>query len=138
MAPVKFYILPLLFIIAVSGCREDIIPPNDPVTNVNEIVQRRTSNSYTFLINAKNISFSVVDQPGLNSYKTRLSLSVAEYGSGEANITVLSTDLVLKESKLDNNVTGTYTDITGLNPDIIKIICRNFTGQLKVQLTRIN
>jgi hypothetical protein len=47
---------------------------------------------------------------------TRLSLSVAAYGSGEANITVLSAELILNESKLENNVIGNETYITGLNP----------------------
>lgn len=135
MKPVLFLLL--VYITFAAGCREEIIPPNDPVTNENEIVQRRTSSSYTFIINAKNISFDVTDSPGLNSLNTRLTINVQNYKTGEADIRLFSAGEMLHSITITGNTTGKSKDIVGVNPYSVKIKCENFTGQLKVQLTRI-
>lgn len=135
MKPVLF--LFLVFVLFAAGCREEVIPPNDPVTNENEIVQRRTSSSYTFIINAKNISFDVTDAPGLNSLNTRLTVYVQNYKTGEADISLFSAGETLHSITLTGNTSGKSKDIIGVNPYSVKIKCANFTGQLKVQLTRI-
>jgi hypothetical protein len=127
----------LLFVFIIAGCREEVISPGDPVTNENEIVQRRTVSSYTFIINAKNISFDITDTSGLNSLSTRLTIYVENYKSGEADIGIFSAGKILHETTVSGNTNGSSTDIIGANPYIVKIKCENFTGQLKVQLTRI-
>lgn len=136
MKPGIIFILALFFLF-ISGCREEIIPPDDPVTNENEIVQRRTTSSYTFIINAKNISFNITDSPGLNSLSTRLTIYVENYKSGEADISLISAGEILHETTVSGNITGRSKDIIGVNPYTVNIKCENFTGQLKVQLTRI-
>jgi len=121
-----------------AGCREEIVPPDNPATNINEPVQMRYRNSYTFLINAEKISFDLVDYPDLRTSTTSLYFTLSDYKSGTVSISILNKDdgLIFSEQYADN-LPGFYYEIKGNLPAKIKIRCSDFSGKLKVQLTGI-
>ena len=51
----------LLILIFIPSCREDIIAPGNAAGNINQPVRLKSGLSYTFLINAENISTSFRD-----------------------------------------------------------------------------
>jgi len=79
-------IIILAFIIL--SCREEIISPDNFVENVNEPVQIFERNSYTFLLNARGFSMNLTVPISFSSLSTRFNITLIDYGSGYANISV--------------------------------------------------
>ena len=134
----KNILLFLLLLAIVAGCREEIISPDNPVSNVNEPVETRTNNSYTFIINADNISFNRIDHLDLSSMNTRVYFNLADYSSGSVEISLFNQNnsIVYKE-KISGNLTGSYFELKGQQPVTIIITCADFSGKLKIQLTSL-
>jgi hypothetical protein len=130
------YLIPLLILL--SGCREEIIPPGNTAGNVNEPVQQRTNNSYSFLINAENISSNVIDYPSLNAFRTRIFMNIRGESSGSVEITFYNDDrLRLYSFLMDDELKVVSNNYEGDSPDVVEIHFRNFTGNLEIKLTRI-
>ncbi len=128
----------LIFVSILSSCRENIIPPGNAVTNINEPVQFRTRTSYTFLINADNVSESIKDFPSLNSTYIRLFTSMLDVSSGSVQI-ILSdvNNQIWYSDSFDRDVKNHSIELRGGSPDLIQIRMSNFTGKLKIQLTSL-
>ncbi|MBT8387286.1 MAG: hypothetical protein KJO12_07720, partial [Ignavibacteria bacterium] len=62
-------IFTLFLLIMVVSCREDILHPDDFAGSINEPVQLISRNSYTFIINAKDLSMTI---SALASFSTTL------------------------------------------------------------------
>jgi len=128
-----FFIL-LLFI----SCREEIIPPGNPIGNINEPLLTRTNNSYIFSINANNITASINDNTFLNTVKANIYSIIADYSSGYVQVQVKTgSNSVLYSEKFDANTRGVLGNIYGSQPQVIAIEFRNFTGKFQVTLSRL-
>ena len=132
----SYYFFILLLPIIICSCREDIIPPNSPVTNINEPVTSNSKNYYSFFVNAKNASYTVVDHTYLDYGSTNLFYTVTNHSGGY--ISLILTDNynnVQYQEIISSNSSGTSKNIKEANPDIVEIIFYNFTGQLQIQIT---
>ena len=129
----------LLFILSFVfvSCREEIVPPNNIAVNINEPIQTRTGNSYIFSINADKITATITDNTLLDTFKSRIYSVLADYSSGYVELKVkTSRNNVLYSKVFDNDTRGTLENIEGSQPDIIVINFQNFTGKLKITLSR--
>ncbi len=125
----------LLSIILLASCREEIIPPNNPAGNINEPVQSRTNTSYTFTINANNISRSVNNYLSLQSTTFRLYATVLDISSGSVQIYLLdSFNNTWYSRTLVTETKNSSEELSGINLRQIQIKMNNFTGKLRIQL----
>ncbi len=83
---IYFVVTVLLLIIS---CREDIIVPDNLATNVNEPILLNESNSYSFVINAQNISIDVVNNTNFSANTSRISITIVDYSSGYVRIKII-------------------------------------------------
>ena len=75
----KILVFSSILFLSVS-CREEIIPPDNFIENVNEPVQVRNFNSFVLLLNAENFTMNMNIPPNFTSVKTRSKRDfVAEY-----------------------------------------------------------
>jgi hypothetical protein len=130
------FIIAILFIITPS-CREDVITPDNLVTNVNEPIQISEQNSYTFVMNADNISMNVINNTSFSSHISRISISISDYSSGYIRINVLDIQSNDRFSYFGDDDEVYFTEeLFGYVPRSIKINTVNFSGKFKIQLTR--
>ena len=136
----KYWALIIFFLAAFifNSCREEIISPKNNSGNLNEPFKSSYRNSYTFILNAENISQTVVDYPTISYSNSRIFVSVLDHGSGSVEVVILTKSReVLYRNKLVKNNNGSYGVVEGIKPEIIEIYLNKFTGKLKFQLTGI-
>ena len=132
----KYKTLLLLFILlSFYSCREYIIPPDNPIGEINETIRLTSNNSYTFILNANNISTTVQDHPGLNSQHSVLVITLTDYEQGNVSLKVseFSKQLVYQKTMTDN-IDQLAINLDYVSPDIVNIIFTNFTGKLKIEV----
>ena len=121
-----------------NSCREEIISPKNNSGNINEPYKSSHRNSYTFILNADNISQTVVDFPSITYSNSRIFISVLDHSSGSAEVVILTkTRQVLYRNRLAEDNNGSYGFVEGIKPEIIEIYLNEFTGKLKFQLTGV-
>lgn len=131
-------IFSLLLIILFSSCREEIISP-DSHGNINEPLLTVTNNSYTFLIHASNMNTMVIDRTYLQFSKTRVYSLVTDHSSGYVGVKVqTNNDNVVFAKVYSSDTRGTFDNIEGSQPDVITFNFNNFSGRLRLQLSRID
>lgn len=128
-------VIGLLCAVLLSSCREDVVAPGNPAGNVNQPIRLKSNSSYTFIINAENISTSLLDYSGITSRHSKLFLALDDYKQGRVsfNITEYSSQLVYQK-QLSENLDQMTISLEGNTPDIINIRFFGFTGKLKIQL----
>ncbi len=125
----------LLILIFIPSCREDIVAPGNAAGNINQPVRLQTGSSYTFLINAENLSTTFRDFSGVGSTHSNLTLSLDDYSRGQASFYIFDYSNQLIYNKLmKENIKTISTSLEGKTPDIISITFTNFTGKLKIQV----
>lgn len=128
----------LLLSVFIAGCREEIISPDNPDANVNEIIREKTPNTFTFSVNAENMSFNVEQHPDLNFQKMRLSFTISDYYSGETSLRVYNRSNLLYGNEFQRNLNGDFVDFSGTPPTSLQIRCSNFTGKLRIHLRKMD
>ncbi len=124
-------------IILLISCREDIIHPDEIAGNVNEPVQVNSRNSYTLVINAKNLSINISAFASFNTTLARISVTLIDHESGNVNVSVRDFNDVERFRYYVNNEVNLYTEvINGYLPNTINIQLQELTGKLKVQLSQ--
>ena len=124
-------------IILLISCREDIIHPDEIAGNVNEPVQVNSRNSYTLVINAKNLSINISAFASFNTTLARISVTLIDHESGNVNVSVRDFNDVERFRYFVNNEVNLYTEvINGYLPNTINIQLQELTGKLKVQLSQ--
>ena len=121
-----------------SGCREEIISPNNPAGNINEPVQTRSINSYSFLINAQEISSQVIEYPSLGSARTKIFISLSGDISGSARVTFFNKKAEhLFTFYMDDGFKIVSDNFSGDSPDVVEIVFQDFTGRMEIRLSRL-
>lgn len=134
LALIIFVLTSLMF----TCCREEVISPKNNFGNVNEPYKSSSRNSYTFILNAENLSQFVVDYPSIIYSNSRIFVSVIDYASGSVEVVVLTKSReVIYRNKLVEDNNGLYETVKGIRPEIIEFHLNGFTGKLKFQLTGI-
>ncbi len=131
------YLFFLLLAVSISSCREDIIQPDVLLPNKNEPVEFRSYNSYSFLINAENVTQSVLNEFDIELTKSRIFYSLTDYASGYVEIRLYTQDFqnVFYQNLSENSLNSALID--GFRPAAISIKFNNFTGVLKIELNRV-
>lgn len=125
-------------ILAFNSCREEVISPKNNSGNVNEPYKSSFRNSYTFILNAENLSQFVIDYPTINYSSSRIFISVLDYVAGSVEVVLLTkTREVVYRNKLAAGNTGEYAAVDGIKPEIIEFRFNQFSGKIKFQLTGI-
>ncbi len=123
----------LLFI----SCREIVVAPDNFAANVNEPILINETNSYTFIINAKNISIDVINNTVFNSNRSRISITIVDYSSGYVTIRVVDRQQNNRFSYFGNDDEDFFTQLlNGYIPASVGITAVDFSGKLKIQLNR--
>lgn len=135
----KYFFFWLVIVSVISfSCREEIISPKNKSGNVNEPYKSSNRNSYTFILNADNISQTVIDYPSITYSNSRVFISLADYITGSVEIVIATkAKQVLYRNRLTENNNGSYGVVEGIKPEVIEIYFNDFTGKLKLQLTGI-
>lgn len=135
----KYFFFWLVIVSVISfSCREEIISPKNKSGNVNEPYKSSNRNSYTFILNADNISQTVIDYPSITYSNSRIFISLADYITGSVEIVIATkAKQVLYRNRLTENNNGSYGVVEGIKPEVIEIYFNGFTGKLKLQLTGI-
>ena len=143
MKNILLNIIPFFFIgfaiIFFTSCREEIIIPNNPVGNFNQPLKNSFSNSYDFLIDAKNLTVGFSDTLEFRPAAYYINIKSENHSSGFSDITVFAeqNQMFFTHRVYSSDVIG-YSFGIGKIPKRISITFNNFTGQLRVQLIRIN
>jgi hypothetical protein len=134
----KRILFPLVFIIiTLTSCREEIIPPNNPTGNMNQPVKEVTLNSYSFLINAGDITYNLYDYVRFENSRAQVYLSIFDYNSGSVEISLIGkSKRVIYSKKVESDLNGEYFRITNEIPDAVIINFKDFTGKFKLTVSQ--
>lgn len=128
-----------LIIFVFFSCRENILSSENSIGNINEPIKTKSPESYTFEINASKITFNETDNTQLNITRADVFVSIRNYSSGIVSITVIGDNkLNLYSASFTDNAAGQSTKITNHVPEKVRLEFRNFSGNLKVRVTRSN
>ncbi len=135
----KYIFIPVYLVcISIPSCREDIYDPNNNNNNINEPMVLSYSNSFSFLLNANNITYYVVNQTQLSEPTTSINISVEDYQSGYVEVFVTDEQLnSLYSIKIDSNKTNISALVRNYIPERVAIHFHQFTGNLNIQLSSI-
>jgi hypothetical protein len=126
----------LFLLILVVSCREDIIHPDEFAGNINEPVQINLRNSYTFIINAKNLTMNISALTSFNTTFARISVTLIDHESGYVNVSVKDLNDVERFRYFADDDVSLFTEvIDGYLPNTIDIRMQELSGKLKVQLS---
>jgi len=120
-----------------TSCRENIIAPDNFATSVNEPILINEINSYTFVINAKNISIDVTNDTNFNSFASKISITIIDYSSGSVEVRVIDKQLNDRFSYFGNDDEFFFNELLrGYIPEAIGIKAVDFSGKLRIQLNK--
>lgn len=134
---IVFFLLTTIMFVALPACREGIIEPGRAVGNINEPVTLKTGQVYSFQIDAQKISFAKQDKTFLDFTNTDVSLTVTNYSGGTVFLKVIGDNKdVLYEEVIDRNFNGIQESIKNHVAEIVNLSFNNFSGNMKIQLTK--
>jgi hypothetical protein len=132
---IAILIIPLISLVLIPSCREEVIAPGNPAGNVNQPISLRSGSSYTFIINAENISATVNDYSGVYSTHSQLLITLEDYSQGRVNFNIYDySNRLVYQKLLADNIIPINAVLDGITPDIVNISFINFTGKLKIQV----
>lgn len=134
----KKSILLLIILIISFSCREEIIEPDNLVGNINEPIQLRERNAYTFLLEARNLTMSLSVPLYFSSARTRFNVRLIDYESGYINVSVQDiSDIERFRYYLAEEVSYHTELLDGYVPTTININTDNFSGKIKIEFRKI-
>lgn len=118
------------------SCREEIIQPDSISGNINQPTQIKEFNSYTFIINADNANFTLIDPTNFTFDIVNLLITNLDYNKGVVKLNILNNkgDSYF-EYFVNEEITSRIISVEGFIPSSIEIQLIDFTGKLKVQLS---
>ena len=132
-----FNSLMILLSLFILSCREDVILPENLDTNVNQPIQSNETNSYSFTLNAQEISIDILNNANFTSNRARVNISINDYSSGHVTVKVLDEQMNDRFSYFGNDNESFFTEsLFGFIPGSVSIKAVEFTGNLKVELYR--
>lgn len=133
----KFTLVFVILIVSIS-CREEIIEPDNLVGNINEPVQIRDRNAYTFLLDAQNLTMSLTVPLYFSSARTRFNVRLVDYESGYTNISAQDISNIERFSYYIAEEVFYHTELLdGYVPTTININTENFSGKIKIEFRKI-
>lgn len=132
---VKLFLI--ISLISLSGCREEILEPYNPAGNVNQPYQEKKLNYFNLVMTASNLTYEIDSDLNFNSSDSRILVSVIDRQSGTLTINVLNDkrNLIFIAS-IETEVPGLIDRIQGNIPNKVKIIFKDFSGKVRIQLSK--
>ena len=131
---IYFFVTVILLFIS---CREDIIAPDNFATNVNQPILINEFNSYSFVINAQNISIDVVNNTNFSAHTSRVSITIVDYSSGYISVRIIDEQTNSRFSYFGNDDEDFFTEsLNGYVPASVGIKTVDFSGKLKIELNK--
>ena len=128
----------MVILIISFSCREEIIEPDNMVGNINEPVQLTERNSYSFLLNAKNLTMSLSVPIYFSSARTRFNVRLIDYESGYINVSVQDLSKIERFRYYIAEEVSYHTELLdGYVPTTININTDNFSGKIKIEFRKI-
>jgi hypothetical protein len=133
----KKFAFTVVCLLLFSSCREEIVPPGNPAGNVNSPVREIFSNSYSFIINADDITYNLYDNVKFDNNRAQVYISVIDHTSGYVDITLMgkSKNIIFK-TRAESDIQGEYSRISTEIPESVNLTFNGFTGKLKLTVTR--
>lgn len=132
----KIFQLSVVLLLCLS-CREEIIPPDNLVENVNEPVQVKNHNSFVLLLNAEDFTMDLTVPPNFSSLRTRFNIKLIDYGSGYATVSVQdNTSRERFRYFASDEVTFDTELLDGYVPGSFQIRTTNFSGKLRIEFRK--
>jgi len=127
-----------VILIVSFSCREEIIAPDNLVGNINEPVQIRDRNAYTFLLDAQNLTMSLSVSLYFSSARTRFNVRLVDYESGYTNVSAQDISDVERFRYYVAEEVSYHTELLdGYIPTTININTENFSGKIKIEFRKI-
>lgn len=130
----------ILFIslVLISACREEILEPYNPAGNVNQPFQEKKLNYLNLVITASNLTYEFETDVEFNSSDSRIFVSVIDREKGSVTINILSDNNLIFVASIETEIPNLIDRIRGNVPKKIKVTCNDFSGKLKLQLSKTN
>jgi hypothetical protein len=107
------------------------------VGNINEPVQITDRNSYTFLLNARDLTMNIAVPIYFNSSRTRFNFTLIDYESGSTNVSVQDLSKIERFRYFVAEEVSYHTELLdGYIPSTIKINTENFSGKIKIEFRK--
>ncbi len=118
-----------------SSCRDEIISPDNPVGNINQPVQIKSSSLYTFLLSANNLSTTIIDYPELSGTRPTLNVSLNDFNQGQLSLSIYENPgRLVYQTVLTKKIKPFSAILESVHADKIEFNFISFTGDLKIQL----
>jgi hypothetical protein len=126
-----------LVILTLTSCREEIIPPNNPSGNLNHPVKESALNSYSFIMNAADITYNIYDYIKFDNNRTQVFISILDYSKGSVELSLLSkSKRIIFNKTAAADISGEYSRLSNEIPDAVVMNFKDFTGKIKLTLSR--
>lgn len=127
----------IISLIILTGCREEILEPYNPAGNVNQPYQEKKLNYYNLVMTASNLTYEFDSDLNFNSSDSRILVSVIDRQGGTVTINVLNDNRnLIYIASIETEVPNLVDRIQGNIPNKVKIIFTNFSGKLRIQLSK--
>ena len=134
----KCFLQPLfiLYLLFISGCREDIIVPGNDAGNINEPIQENKLNYYSVTINSRDLTTRFSTNTYFDYSTNQASLSISDISNGTVTIIIKDkSGSAFYLSTIQNDVSNEFKKLSGAIPEIIEIIFNKFTGKMRFSLS---
>jgi len=132
-------LLVLLFLLAfISSCnseKDQLVAPIDLLNNTynNIPVKVNTSNSFTFTVNAKDLTYNLQDELIFDADSIVIILTLTMSNNSNSSVQIFDTENnIIFSELLNNDKVVVNTDIKGIIPKKIILNLTNFTGRLTI------
>lgn len=120
-----------------NSCRVDIIEPNNPAGNKNLPIREEKENYFNVVINADRLSTEMNFDMNFSSEFNSISLKVYDKQSGTCTLRVISSNnITLYSAVIEANDINISQRINQGIPSKIRFICNNFTGKIKIVISK--
>ncbi|BDQ02549.1 MAG: hypothetical protein HRF52_04985 [Ignavibacterium sp.] len=125
----------LLF--AFTSCREEILEPYNPAGNVNQPFQENKLNYLNLVMTASDLTYDFEINVNFNSSESRILISVVDREKGNVTVNVLNENKnLIYVASIETEIPGLVDRIRGNIPDKVRISCTDFSGKIRVQLSK--
>lgn len=132
----KRYFLIIICMFLIS-CREEILEPFNPAGNINQPFQENKLNYFNIVMTASNLTYEFEVDLNFNSSDSRIFISVVDRQKGNVTVNVLSENKnLIYVASIETEIPYLIDRIRGNVPNKVKISCSDFSGKIRVQLSR--
>ncbi len=119
------------------SCREEVIEPYNIAGNVNQPIEENKLNYLNIVMTASNLTYDFEFNANFNSSEARIFISVIDREKGILRINVLNeNNNIIYVASIETEIPTLIDRIRGNIPNKIRLSCTDFSGKLRVQLSR--